>query len=514
MSTITPIHCVAVLTSLFCGVVTSAHSTPSTEVENVPNWRSMTKWVPPTANAILAMDAEAMFQSELAIQNDWRESHAENFDRNPTMLPPPTNRFLLSTEVDTEHFEPNHELAVIATSTPVEFDEIQKRVEGEVDTISGWQSIRTVRDSYVVPIDNQHVILIRQASRQWAAQQLRRGRDRAQPQLSPVLSDAIDQVASRDSQIVVAVDLADAIPRSAMSGVLRHSGVLQETNDMNSLVDEMIELQGFVLSIRVTDKMTGRLEMVFETEPTQLKTIAKPIMLELLAGAGAVLPEFKEWQAVPRPKRLALQGELTVAGLRRVLSLLSVEPASFEQESSPAEATANRKPKLNPEQVQARATKNYVKRVTRLADGVVAVGKSSNLREQVLWTDRSAKAITRMTTKNIEYEAAKLGRQIAYGMLGIVSAYQEADQNARSRMVSENPPTMRWETKMIPYRTFVTPYGRYYRYRPFNYAQVYSEQNAIHSRQIISEELTKANIKAKELVAQIESDVVRLNQVP
>jgi hypothetical protein len=45
-------------------------------------------------------------------------------------------------------------------------------------------------------------------------------------------------------------------------------------------------------------------------------------------------------------------------------------------------------------------------------------------------------------------------------------------------------------------------------------AHVYTKQHAIRSRQIMSEKLAKANAKAKELVATIESDVVRLNQMP
>jgi hypothetical protein len=67
---------------------------------------------------------------------------------------------------------------------------------------------------------------------------------------------------------------------------------------------------------------------------------------------------------------------------------------------------------------------------------------------------------------------------------------------------------------MIPYRTFVTPQGRFYRYRPFSYAQVVTEQNVIHSRRVITEELAKANQKAKEIIVRIESDVNRLNQIP
>jgi hypothetical protein len=492
-----------------------AQSTNNSTKSETQSWSDITKLLPPTSNAILAIDAEAMFQSELSIKNDWRELHTEHFDVNPTMLPPTARWFVLSTELDTEHFEPTRELAVITTSTPISFAELEERIGGEVDVIAGLQSMHTMRDSFIIPIDKQLVMLIRQASRQWVAQQLRDGRDRIEPQLAPVLADAISQVARGISQIVVAVDLTDAIPRSAMEVAIGRSGVLGELS-VNSavIVDEMMLLQGFVFSIEMTDKMQGSLEMVFETAPNQLTTVAKPIMLELLAGAGAVLPEFKDWEAVSRPNRLTLRGDLSVAGLRRVLSLLSVESTGFDQEPASVETVAFRKPTFSPEQLKARATADYVKRVARLADAVIAGGRGNNLREQVLWTDRSAKAISRMSTRNVDYEAMHIGRQIAYEMFGIVSVYQEADGNARSRIASENPPPIQWHTEMIPYRTFVTPQGRFYRYRPFSYAQVVTEQNVIHSRRVITEELAKANQKAKEIIVRIESDVNRLNQIP
>ncbi len=43
--------------------------------------------------------------------------------------------------------------------------------------------------------------------------------------------------------------------------------------------------------------------------------------------------------------------------------------------------------------------------------------------------------------------------------------------------------------------------------------QLFNEKNAIHSGKIVSEELAKANDKAKELLSKMEVNLVRLNQV-
>jgi hypothetical protein len=99
-------------------------------------------------------------------------------------------------------------------------------------------------------------------------------------------------------------------------------------------------------------------------------------------------------------------------------------------------------------------------------------------------------------------------------MLDIVSVFQEADQKARGRIAAETPPTVQWRTELIPYRGFATPYGRFYRYRPFSYAQVFAVENAILGRQIMAEELGNANSEARDVVARIESEVAKLNQLP
>ncbi len=488
--------------------------TYETSKKHSGDWSDLMKLLPPTTNAILAIDADAFFQSELASKSGWRESHAEHFDRNPTMLPPIATRFVLSTELDTEHFEPTRELAVLSISTPIALDEIRERIEGEDDSVAGVRCLHTANDTYIVPVGDRLVTLIRQSSRQWAAQQVRDGRERTKAELPQLIVDAIDQLSSEESQIVLAVNLKDLVPQSSMLDALNHSGTLDISDTKKkAIVHEAMQIQGLIFSISITNRMQGRLSMVFDEDPKELSYFTQPILLDLLTRAGAVLPEFKEWQVVSRPKCLTLEGELNVSGLRRVLSLLNVESTGLEQNSKVPGKMTIETPRLSREVVEARATSNYVTRVTRLAEAVITGGRGSNLREQVLWTDRSAKAISRMSTRDVKTDAVSLGRQIAYGMLGIVSVFQEADQAAQSKIASENPPDLQWRTTIIPDRSYMTPYGRYYRYRPFSTARVMTGENAIRSSQIMKEELDNANAKAKELVSQIESDISKLSQI-
>lgn len=483
------------------------------------SWSELTKRLPASTNAVLAIDAEAMFQSEFAVKNNWRKSHADRFDRDPTMLPPVASRFLLATNLDTEHFEPTYDFAVMSTVRPIPLSEILTRIDGELDTIGGRSAIHTKRDSYIVPIGDDHVALIRNASQEWASEQIRSGQQRSEAKIPSVLAGAIDEVAAGDAQISVGFFLGDTIPKSEVPGLVQRFESLREAESTSDkFVDEMASLEGFILSIQISDTIHGQLKMTFGKKPEALSTVAKPFMIDLLTESGAILSEFHQWETSQQPDGFALDGDLSVSGLRRILSLLNVEPPDFATAataSTVTKPTSSTKPSslIKQEMAIKRATKDYAKRVTRMANAVASGAKASNLRGQVLWTDRSGKAIMRLSTRNVQPDVVKLGRHVGYSMLEIVSTFQDADHTARERVSSENPTPYEWRTRLVPYSTYVTPYGRFYRYRPFSTARIHTRENAVRTRTIIGEELTKANNKSKAILSSIESDVMRMNNM-
>ncbi len=490
--------------------VVAAMIVPPVAFAEPADWAKLSKQLPSSTNAVLAIDAEAMFQSEFATQNNWRESHADSFDRNPTMLPPIATRFLLATELDTNSVEPTHEFAVMSTAVPIPFQQIREQIEGDFDLIGGYDAIHTNQDSYVVQLDEDRIALVRNASRQWASQQIWLAQDDLESAIPELLSRTINDVGVGKSQIAVAVYLGDAVSEQEIRAMANLSGSLQDAGvSADQAAAEMALIEGFVLSVQITDTIQGRLEMVFSEQPKALTKVAKPFMIELLSGSGAMLPEFRQWESSQRAEGFALNGELSVSGLRQILSLLHVDPPQLEAVTPAPKVTTT----VSPEILMERATANYVKRVTRLAEAVSSEKKGNNLGEQVLWTDRSAKAIARLSTKNVHSDALKLAQNIARGMFEIVSIFQDADQVARSRVGSEAQPPVQLETTLLPYRRIVTPNGYYYRYRAYDFARVNPAGNSQRSGEIVANEFGSANAKANEVLTRIESDVMRMNNM-
>lgn len=473
-------------------------------------WRDLTTLLPQSANAILAIDANALFDSPMATKNRWRESHASHFDVTPTMLPPEAERFVLSAEVDIEHFEPKWEFATMALNRDISTNEIRNRLNGEAELLAGLPAVRTDRGNYIVPFQGQRIAVVRLAQRQWASQQLRRARDRQSVQLPRFLGSAVDDVADGHWQIAVAIMLENAVPPAEIRAAIERSTVLQKSSEtVDQLTREMNSLEGALLRIRVTDTIHGSLELVFREDPEGLSNAAKPFLVDLLSGAGALLPEFREWRATSRRNRLGIEGPMTTTGLRRILSILSVESVDVDPFGS-------KRPVVQPtvsDNVEARTTEKYVRRIKKLVDDISSGAKAHNVREQLLWTDRSARTIARMSTRSVNPAVAEKGREISCDLRRIVSNFHYAADNARARSSAVNRPPVELHEQLVPYSSYKTPYGRFYRYAPFSYARINIRQNVVRSRQITAEELSRANDEAKAILSKVEGKVAEMEKL-
>jgi hypothetical protein len=166
-----------------------------------------------------------------------------------------------------------------------------------------------------------------------------------------------------------------------------------------------------------------------------------------------------------------------------------------------------------PASVTARTTEKYVKRVTRLVNDISSGARASNLREQLLWTDRCAKTILRMSTERVAPDVAEVGREVAYDLWEIVSTFRYAADTVHSRSAAVNRPPIEWWTELIPYSDYKTPFGWFFRYAPFSYAQINIRGNVMRRQQITLEELSKANRTANDILTSVEQKVQRMNEM-
>ena len=468
-------------------------------------WGDLEKWLPKSSNAILVIDAQSLFNSQVAQANGWRETQAKQFEHGLTMLPPMAKQFLLATELDIEHLEPLWEFVAVSLLRPVGLQEVRELTSGEFDMLGGLESVRTPRGGFVTPIGAQSVALIRIADRPWAEQTIGQAVTRQSSELPSFLSMAAQRVAQGECQIAVAVRLDNVVSNQQLLKSIEQSELLARSgSNPAALVATLATLEGLVFTIKADQSLRGRLEVVFHQQPELQPEQNKTLMLGMLDAAGARLPEFAMWEAATGVHSLAIEGELTISGLARVLSLLHYDTSDIDTLQVP-EMPRQVRPANTP-------TVRYVERVTRLIDGLENGAQSNSLNTQVLWADRTAKEIVRAIRDDVDSDVAELGYQIAYQLEGIVSTFNNAAQVAQAKTAANNPPPVEWQTELVPYSTFKTPYGRFYRYTPFSYARVHVFENERRAGAILNEQMTIANQRAKQKFSEIQALVREMQQ--
>lgn len=468
-------------------------------------WDDLEKWLPKSSNAILVIDAQSLFNSQLAQANGWRETQAKQFEHGLTMLPPMAEQFLLATELDIEHLEPLWEFVAMSLQRPVGMQEVRELTRGEFDMLGGLESVRTPRGSFVTPIGPQSVALIRIADRPWAEQTIGQAVARKSSELPSFLSMARQRVAQGECQIAVAVQLDDVVSNKELLKSIEQSELLaRSSNNPAALVATLATLEGLVFTINADQSLHGRLEVVFHQQPELQPDQSKTLVLGMLDAVGARLPEFAMWEAATGVHSLAIEGELSISGLARVLSLLHYDTSDIDT-LQVQETPRQVRPANTP-------TVRYIERVTRLIDGLAKGAQTNSLNTQVLWADRTAKEIVRAIRDDVDSDVAELGYQIAYQLEAIVSTFNNAAQVAQAKTAVSNPPPVEWQTELVPYSTFKTPYGRFYRYTPFSYARVNVFENERRAGAILNEQMTMANQRAKQKFSEIQALVREMQQ--
>lgn len=472
------------------------------------NWKELVTLLPESTNAVLAIDVDAMFASKLATENNWQRSQQVKLDHQLSMLPTNAKRFVLATELDLQHMEPEWEFAAIKLDHPISIEEVRDAADGHLDSLAGLKSVRTKRGSYLVPFSNNRVGLIRIAARPWAAQQARYGQTRESPACTPFLANAVTR-ASEQSQLVLALHLEDAVPAVAIRAAVAGSALIPQNElALASLTETLASLDGLLLTVSIAEKIHAKLELNFRNSPGGITSIDKSLILRLIDNTGCSLPEFADWEQSRAGSSVSLAGELSIGGLRKVLSLLHYDTSdiqSYEYVRPPkASHSANQ------------ASIEYAAHVTRLVESLAKGANDRTLNTQILWTDRAAKSIMRLSSDGVNPAILDLGRDIAYQLSDIVSVFNAAANSAAVVSNLTAKPPVQWTTQIVPYDSYSTPYGRFYRYTPFSMAQVNVGENIQNNAQIMADALTKANeqatakfrvvqTKVKELVNKAES---------
>jgi hypothetical protein len=473
------------------------------------SFADLSRYLPRDANALVIVDAKGLYDSPLGQRENWRQTFHDYARATPLLIPPSADQAVLASRIDIDTLTPDWEAAALRLSVDPSINEIAERLGGALDKLGGLDALWLGGKTCVVKFAPQTVALLTPVTRQEAARWLAGVTNPNPLPLSPYLHQALTQAEAGGPQIVLAVDMVDALPAAFVRTVVEQSQIFAKVPGLQAATF-MSGLQGAKFAVQVDEQMRGTLQIDFATETAMLAPIAKPLMIGMLSQAGAMLEEFNNWQAEATGNSLILSGELTPVGMRRMLSLLAVDastlglaPTPPAETAAPAEA-APAEPEKDPTVV---ASQRYFRRVGHYIEDAQRLDRADSLRQSVMWLHNYARRVENLSTRYVDPELAQYGQHVAQTFRNVINeAYGVADKQATIEAL--NAPSQVQQGLLPTGRTVTVPGRRYFEYAPY-YTATYNplqQQQAAAEQKKLEDQIYAQVERARQTLTQLVAD--------
>ena len=350
--------------------------------------------IPGTANALIVMDVEAIFGSDLAKREGWRKTYADRFAAAPLIIPPKTQLFVMGAELDIQSMTPRWEVASMQLSVDRTIPEIAKQLGGATDRLSGIDTLWLRSDFCLARFGPGELAALSPANRQDASRWLSSASSVTAPLVSSYLQRASEYASRSGPEIIMAIELRDVLRPEDVRAAVQRAEVLSTLSE-DDVVKALSSVEGITLGVRVTDRIVGKLVVDFTEDATVLKDVAKPFLLKILGNGGALLDEFETWNPGSQRRRIWIEGPLSTNSLRRLLSMMSLDTAIMSAESNETAAATATGPSSSSsapaEDATYKATIRYFRAVLRHFNDIDRTsGRRRTLNTQALWINNYA----------------------------------------------------------------------------------------------------------------------------
>jgi len=375
--------------------------------DSTADFRDLMRLVPPSANAILVIDVNAVHISPIAVREGWKDRHEAAYVKRPLILPPEADRIVVAAQLNAgRQFAVNWELAVMSLTEPMSVRAIARAEGGYVDTINGLQSVWTPSNAYFIRLDAKTMGVMSPANRQAVSRWAQFGRQNTKNAVSSYLETAASYVGA-GTQIVLAIDLKDVVQPHKVRQALKESGLLKNDAVKQREWEKVISsIQGLTMKVHLGKTATGTLQVDFAESPALFGSQAKQLVTQSLERFDANIEDLSKWRVTIRSHSVILKGPLTTSNMRRLFSLLEVPTSKFSSQK-------DQKP-TDDKSVIAKASQNYYKSTTALMDDLRKTLKDRSKRHHyAVWYERFGRRIDRLPILNVDQELLAWGASIS-----------------------------------------------------------------------------------------------------
>ena len=196
------------------------------------------------------------------------------------------------------------------------------------------------------------------------------------PQFTPYIQEAIDYAEKSGTELIMALDVTDALDPAVVKARVDESPVVAEKKlDAAEVTAVLLSLKGVMLGVTLGEKPYGSVKVDFGRDPKALEGSAGQMLLNALAKHGAMIDDFQSWKEAVKGNTITFSGYLTTTGLRQIISLMDTPVTSAVATDEPAPLPEL--PALDQDPAAVAAQK-YFSSVNQFFDGLARQGAAAD----------------------------------------------------------------------------------------------------------------------------------------
>jgi len=355
--------------------------------------------VPGETNLLVMIDADRLFDSPLARTEGWKKKLSQQQDLHPVLLPVGAQKLVRAIQVDVHSRVQSKEITLLDFPKGPSLQKIADRQQGYLEKVANTDVAWLPQGAYGTRLGNDLYGFLFPANRQELSAWLRARSGK----ISTYLLQASTAMKASGPQIVLALDLEDAIPVSTLSDRLKALESISKSQvDVEAISRVVASLRGARLAVTIGQAATGTLTIDFEEKVDPLKSVAQSLVLEALSQHGVALDEIETWAVKVEGKSIELTGPLGESGLMRLSSLAELPSQLIEDPESQTDAT-------NP---QLYATQAHFKAVQKLTDDLFKK-QWKTFGQYAQWAESYARKIDRLPLLNVDADMQQYSEGVA-----------------------------------------------------------------------------------------------------
>jgi hypothetical protein len=440
------------------------------------------KQVPAEANVLVLIDGESLRRSPFAKDNGLAGD--ENATGDASVVPPrEVRQAVLAAKI--RGFRESlldWQTALVSLEYDPSAAGLAAEFRGSLDQVASTDCVVLPNGAMALSTVPKMLTVLQPADRHRAGRAVAQAKSSRSPALDPFLAKAVAATGPK-TDVLIALDLKDMFSKSKIFLYLKDSKTFKDRPvDINEAAKLVAAIDGMTLRLDFAKSIRGELTVHFGGPADGVSEWSKALLLEILDDTGATIEDLAGWEFGVGKQDFRLTGDLSLTGLRRVLSLLDF-PTRIPKEVGPS---AN----LSPEQLKQRTAKATLQRfraTQALYGDLRNPSKTRDLStaEYGLWYDKYAKKIESLPSLDVDKDMLAYCDDLVLRLRVLATKSRMVGIRAGANSRSPNYVT----------NYFSTWYGTYYQNRQvesdYDYVQRVERASAAADKFAIYEEIDK-----------------------